>query len=163
MTKHILLLAMILFTGYSVVGQNIRSYTVGTLGVSTMHDEGALYISLGEPMNTEIEEDGNTIAQGFLQVTIIGKTVSTEETIDFDLNVFPNPVSQYLQIELADSPDSSAEYVIHDQMGRLISKAPITDSMTEVDFRTMHSGIYYLQLISPDKQSKVVKIQKQNH
>ena len=162
MTKYILILFLFLFTGFSVVGQNLRSYVIGTYGASAMHDDGALYISIGEPMNTEIEEDGNTVAQGFLQVTILGKTVATTETIDFDLKVFPNPVNQYLKIELSDIPDKSAQYLIHDQMGRLVSSAAVTDMMTQVDFRTLSTGVYYLQLISPDKQSKIVKILKQN-
>lgn len=162
MTKYTLILLLLVCTISSTTAQNLRSYVIGTFSATTVHDDGAVFISMGEPLSTEIEEDGTMIAQGFLQVTILGKTVATEEALDFDLTVYPNPVSQYLNIELAEVPDKSAEYIIYDQSGRLISSAPIKGVVTQVDFKSQMTGIYFLQLRTTDKQSKVVKINKQN-
>ena len=162
MIKYTLIFFLLLFTATTAVGQNLRSYVIGSFSAATEHTDGAVYISVGEPLNTEIEEDGTMIAQGFLQVTILGKTVATDEALDFDLTVYPNPVSQYLNIELEEVPDKSTEYIIYDQSGRLISSAPLTEIVTQVDFKTQISGIYFLQLRTSDKQSKVVKIHKQN-
>jgi len=162
MIKQTLLLITIICLGSSLCAQNLRSYVIGTYGASKMHDEGAMYISIGEALNTEIEEDGNKIAQGFLQVTIIGKTVKTVDLFDFELKVFPNPVSQYLNIELSDHPDESSRYQLVDQNGRMILSAPLIGQHTQVDFKSLDTGIYYMQLISENKESRVVKIHKQN-
>lgn len=154
---------MLLLIGIKAEGQNLRSYTIGTYGASKGYDEGAVYISVGEAMNTEIEEDGNKISQGFLQVTILGKTVSTEDApIDFELKVFPNPVNQYLNIQLSEMPVTPTTYQVIDLSGKLINSAPITGMSTQIDFKSLDTGIYFLQIKSQDKQSKVVKIQKQN-
>ncbi len=151
----------LIFVGLAYLsGQSLRSYVITTNGTALMHNEGSFYLSIGEAMNTEIDNGENQIAQGFLQVTVLGKTVSIEERIDFELNVFPNPVSQYLQIELEEQPGQDVKYFLLDISGRLVSSSEIENMVTEVDFKNVESGTYFLQLVSPEKKSQVVKIQK---
>ena len=83
-----------------------------------MMSDDAAYISIGEPMSTEIVNGDIMISQGFLQVTILGNTVSTEEALDFDIKVFPNPITCYLQVELEQY--ENVKYTLIDQMLSLI-------------------------------------------
>ncbi len=125
-----------------------------------MMSDDAAYISIGEPMSTEIANGDIMISQGFLQVTILGNTVSTEEALDLDIKVFPNPTTSYLQVELEHYED--VKYTLIDQMGRIIEQAEISDYLTTVDVSDYAEGIYYLQLFTAAKESKIVKIQKSN-
>ncbi len=162
MTKYIILFFCSCIALSEVDAQDLRSYVISSYGASLMGSEGSMYVTVGESLNTEIEEDGNMIAQGFLQVTLIGKTVATEETIDFDLEVYPNPVDQYLNIELLELPTSPTKYLLLDQLGRLVSSATLTELSTTIDFQDVTIGSYFLQLQSANRKSKVVKVQKLN-
>ena len=147
--------------GYNLQSQDLRSYVISSHGAAYTHDGGTLYVSVGEPLNTEIE-NGDKIAQGFLQVTILNQTVATEDELAFGLKVFPNPVHQYLNIELDEHPGDDAEYLIMDNVGRLVKQAPFETASHEVDFKDLGTGIYFLQLRSEGKRSQVIKIIKQN-
>ena len=47
-------------------------------------------------------------------------------------------------------------------MGRILDQAEISDYLTTVDVSDYAEGIYYLQLSTAAKESKIVKIQKSN-
>lgn len=149
-----------IFISSSCFSQALRSHVITSSGNALMMSDDAAYISIGEPMSTEIVNGDIMISQGFLQVTILGNTVSTEEALDFDIKVFPNPTTSYLQVELEQY--ENVKYTLIDQMGRILDQAEISDYLTTVDVSDYVEGIYYLQLSTAAKESKIVKIQKSN-
>ena len=149
-----------IFISSSCFSQALRSHVITSSGNALMMSDDAAYISIGEPMSTEIVNGDIMISQGFLQVTILGNTVSTEEALDFDIKVFPNPTTSYLQVELEQY--ENVKYTLIDQMGRILDQTEISDYLTTVDVSDYVEGIYYLQLSTAAKESKIVKIQKSN-
>ena len=149
-----------IFISSSCFSQALRSHVITSSGNALMMSDDAAYISIGEPMSTEIVNGDIMISQGFLQVTILGNTVSTEEALDCDIKVFPNPTTSYLQVELEQY--ENVKYTLIDQMGRILDQTEISDYLTTVDLSDYVEGIYYLQLSTVAKESKIVKIQKSN-
>lgn len=156
---HLVTLVIVLYAS-TALGQTLRSHVITSTGNSFMTDEGATYISVGEPMSTEITNGDIMISQGFLQVTVLSSTVATDNEIPFDISIYPNPVTQLLMVELEEF--SEVRYQLIDQMGRQLQTQPIYESTTEIDMTSYSEGIYYLQLVTETRQSKLVKIQKSN-
>jgi len=147
---------MLATAGFS---QSIKSYVITSAGAALMNENGAIYLSLGEPMNTEIEGTDIMISQGFLNVTIAASSLSSEDLLTEVVKAYPNPTTTELTLEL---PEMSGEYEywLTDFTGRLITKTPITEWSTDVDLSQMQPGTYFLKVIKENKSSKTVKIVK---
>jgi len=142
--------------GYS---QSIKSYVITSAGAALMDGEGGIYISIGEPMNTEIEGEEIMISQGFLNVTLAGAPLSDDDLLTEVIKAFPNPTVATVSIDL---PEMSGEYdyVLTDVHGQLITRQQITDRTTKVDFEAVTSGTYFLKVTKDNRSSKTLKIVK---
>lgn len=156
-TLLVILGIMIYAIGYS---QSIKSYVITSAGTSISSPEGAIYLSIGEPMNTELTDGEIMISQGFLNVTVTG-TVSTDD--DFllqDIRVYPNPTVANLTLSL-DTSEGDYDYQIYNNTGTLIDQQRINSNSEEIDFGAYTSGLYFMKVIKGDKYSRTVKIVKQ--
>ncbi len=90
-------------------------------------------------------------------------TVSDWSTINFHvagLNVFPNPVSETLYINLYGTVNSNNLVTILDATGRVVKKIQLTGGSAAVDTGTWDAGIYIVHY--NDGQNKyIVKMMKQ--
>jgi len=123
-----------------------------------MGESGSLYLSIGEPMNTEITEGDIKISQGFLQVSI-AETTSTENLLTEEIKIFPNPASATLLIEL---PEMEGIYVyqLYDHVGRSIQRDSISNVRTKVNLEHLVSGTYFLKVVKGSHTSRTLKIIK---
>jgi hypothetical protein len=73
-------------------------------------------------------------------------------------NVFPNPVTDILTIEI-EKYFEKAEFKIYDIFGKLLYSDKINNQIHTLDFANFNSGIYFLHIIIDDKIEikKVVK------
>lgn len=83
-------------------------------------------------------------------------TINSIESEDAELELFPNPAADYIQIKIADLNNSFTSVTITDVAGRLISVQPfsVTISVSELP-----AGVYYLTVYSKNKnvQRRFVK------
>jgi hypothetical protein len=116
-------------------------------------DEVRFYISAGG-------YEGN---QNFTNHSINSIQVSTPilSINDFDknkkLNIFPNPASNYVNIELLTNEISNLE--VYDVSGKLILAQVLTDKINTIAIDQLTSGIYFFKVNSSEGSSikKVVK------
>ena len=86
----------------------------------------------------------------------IGLSISEEEFVRF--NVYPNPVTNLLNIQIPSSTEPT-NLKIYNVLGKLILNRDITQSETKLDVSSMASGIYILSFES-NKGSKTFKLIK---
>jgi len=151
------LLGMFLASG--AFSQSISSYVITSTGGAIMGPEGALYISIGEPMSTEITDGEVMISQGFLNVAVQGMPVDTDDLMTEVIRAYPNPTVAEVMIDLPEM-DGSYFYQLTSVEGRLISHKQLTTSKTIVPMQDAAAGSYYLRIIKDDKQSRTLKITK---
>lgn len=146
---------MLALSGFS---QSIKSYVITSAGTAMMSGEGAIYLSIGEPMNTEISEGDIMISQGFLNVTISGITAD-EDLLTEVIKAYPNPASAQMQIEI---PEKNGEYVYQllDMNGKLIRQDSLDDFNNVVELQDVIQGTYFMKVVKDDKSSKTLKIVK---
>ena len=144
---------------YSIsYSQSIKSYVITSAGTSVMSSEGAIYLSIGEPMNTELTDGEIMVSQGFLNVTLTG-LVSTEDLLMEDIRVYPNPTMDNLTLSL-DIATGDYDYQIYNQSGELIRRQRISSDSEEIDFSSYSSGLYFMKVLKEEKYSRTVKIVK---
>lgn len=83
------------------------------------------------------------------------KDASTDNFLKDKVKVYPNPVKNYLNVDVSDELiGKSLSYIIYDHLGRVIVKgSDINNQQLKINVEKYASGIYNLQII--DNQSKV--------
>lgn len=153
-----LILLTSFFSLSSLAAQSISSYVITPAGEAIMSPDGALYLSIGEPMNTELNDGDIMISQGFLQVTVAGITLSDEDLLDETITVFPNPTAQELRFRLeSDAADYACN--IYDMNGRVMQQIRSLNS-TAVQVSDYPPGTYYVTLHKDAKVSETIQFIK---
>jgi hypothetical protein len=84
----------------------------------------------------------------------------------FDVNIFPNPASDLLNIEIAQSDTGRLVLEIFDLKGRaLINSGPVKETLTQLDISDLAEGAYYLKIakLNDDRLFRIEKIIKINN
>lgn len=86
---------------------------------------------------------------------------ATAAFLPLGVNVFPNPASTVINIQIINSWDLNAEIKLMDNLGKIVIQKSVDGSGNmlerELNISTLPKGIYLLQVIS-GKQIKVVKV-----
>jgi len=157
--KKFNLIVTVMFLALGSQAQSIKSYVITNAGASIMGEGGGMYLSIGEPMSTEIAEGDIMISQGFLQVTVIGNSVSAEDLLQEPIYAYPNPTADKLTLEIPEM-DGAYQYQMFDLMGQLIQTNTIESKKEIVNLSSLAEGTYLLKVIKEGKQSSTLKIVK---
>jgi hypothetical protein len=119
---------------------------------------GSLSWSFGEPVTETYKTSSVVLTQGFQQpgynVTAIDdKSISSQ----FRINVYPNPASDYLNIEMHQDKQTMV-IEIYDLFGRkVLSENPVilNNSTYQVNMAGLAKGNYLLVILLPDIQDKL--------
>jgi len=156
--KRISFLVLGILLSLSGYSQEIKSYVISSTGAAIMGEGGALYLSIGEPMNTEISGGDIMISQGFLQVSI-AEPSSTDNLLDEVIRAYPNPSAASLVIEMPEM-DGQYEYRLFDLLGKVIRTEELNTIRSTVDVSLLDAGTYLLKVKKADQSSKTIKIIK---
>ncbi len=80
--------------------------------------------------------------------TTLNSPVSVSNLAASSLNVFPNPMSNHVNIDLGEKEAKSIS--IYDASSRLVYSVAVNSSKTNIDVSTLASGVYYLQVVGDD-------------
>ncbi len=69
---------------------------------------------------------------------------NNELSINDNISVYPNPVKDFLQLELKDSQDKINDLQIMNSTGEFIQKFSLGPAAYEVDLSSLKTGVYYL-------------------
>lgn len=157
--KRILLMLIVVFLAGIAHGQSIKSYVISSAGTSIMNADGGMYLSVGEPMNTEIHGDGAMVSQGFLQDVLFSNSVPTENLLQETFSVSPNPTSAELNLII---PESKGDYqvLVYGITGEVVKNEIIQGVENNIDFSNVTQGTYFLKITKENKHSEVLKIVK---
>lgn len=91
-------------------------------------------------------------------ISDVEETPITEQ--DSQINIFPNPVSEILSINMQESWSSFTKVEIFDTNARLISTYQIKEPQFEINLKNYDSGLYYLRIFSSNNiyQEKIFKL-----
>jgi len=141
----IISLSLLPFLG---MAQSISPEVIASAGEH--YDNGTVQLSwtLGEVMIDTYDNGTNILTQGFHQTELT--VTSIEETLaDIRLNLYPNPTSEYLNIELGNN-EEDINLQLYDMSGKLIHKDVINayDTKYVLPMQSVASGQYLVQMQS---------------
>ena len=102
----------------------------------------------------------NPIKSGNLQSS---KNEYTKSDLYPDISYFPNPVKSELHIKWSNKTKSVKTIEIYDLNGKMVKNIPLPEDINnaDIDFESYPNGVYNLNLIYTNSETKILKIVKQ--
>ncbi|MBK9255416.1 MAG: T9SS type A sorting domain-containing protein [Saprospiraceae bacterium] len=108
----------------------------------------------------QVRNNNNSGCNSVAEVTAACISSSDDETNFSTINLYPNPVSETLNIQFENSNHTAVELSVRDISGKILLFRDIFEKYATIDFSCLSSGIYFVNLNSNHQTiiSKVVKL-----
>ena len=143
----ILSFAILPFVG---MAQSIEPEVIASAGEHFDNGTTQLSWTLGEVVIDTYDNGTNILTQGFHQTQLT--VTSIEETLaDIRVNLYPNPTSEFLNIELGNN-EKDINLQLFDMSGKLVHKDVINayDTKYVLPMQSVSTGKYLIQMQSED-------------
>jgi hypothetical protein len=148
---------ILLFFSISISGQEVIS-TAGDFHFAGGH---SVSWTIGEPVIDTWTAGGTVISQGFQQPILDIVSVYEHPDPSIDINAYPNPTSDFLNLVVANDDVEKLSYQLFDITGKLLDSQQIISEKTEIKFTQFPVATYYLKITSGNTELKTFKIVKQ--
>jgi hypothetical protein len=149
--KSLLFFAMGLFWAENVNAQE----STNSSGGNDSGSGGTVSYSIGQLVYTTNSNTDGSIAQGVQQAYEIFTIGIAESSWNIQLDVFPNPTNDNLTLLIDNFKIEMLSYHLLDQQGKIISKAPLIVSETQINLSHLMSATYFVDII--DNNNKKVQ------
>ena len=153
--KSIIPLVLLMSFGFSSFGQN----AVASAGGQVKSTEGSTSFTVGQVAYVLKKGTGSYLNEGVHQV-YTKKTTPVEELVYLkEVQLYPNPSEEILNITLPNFDGSTTSFIIMDNMGKEVRNGMIISNTAEISLRDLPSGSYFLYL-KAKKENRIFKIVK---
>lgn len=136
--------------------QYIALQSVNSIGTTMSQKTGSISFSVGDlEVLSYSDIAGNTLCGGFINSFVISVTaLSTPDNELINLNVYPNPTTGLLKIQINHTTLQAFYIMITDMRGREVYKAQFAgiSNVLGINFAGYSSGVYLLTLKSKNNQ-----------
>jgi len=168
MEKHSLLLFTVLVVSFGVKAQSIAPSTINATGSSAIINTNLYEWSIGEMTLVNTFSTSNLIVtQGVLQPSVSLVGIEEEASKEIAIVLYPNPTSDYIQMQPDLNGAGKLNYMLFDNSGKLITQQTIQlasgKEAQQISLVGLPSGSYSLTVSVTQKKetvSKVYTIQK---
>lgn len=155
MKRYFAVLIAVIFS-LSVSAQ-VKQEVIASAGGYNVAGGISISWTLGETIIPTFTNGGLTLTHGFQQQLIV---TTVEENIDIlvSVKVYPNPVSDIINILFEEVVESEINLTLLDSQGRLVKKDVIEATVSEkqINMQDLAAGVYYLRLT----KGKLVNVYK---
>jgi hypothetical protein len=116
--------------------------------------------TLGELVTSSYINDSISFCQGFQQPDLSITIVDQIPEIDYNISIAPNPVSEFITLNIDEAINTKIEYNIIDISGNILYKNNVISNKTEIQFTSFKSGTYLLKIVKSNIIVKTFKIVK---
>ena len=152
-----LLIASILLGFTQVNAQDV----VATSGGNATGTNGNVSYSIGQVVYTPNTGATGSVAQGVQQPFEIQIVLGVENfNINLQLAIYPNPTTNWLQLEVKNTEFTNLTYQMYDLNGKLIYNEKVNAENTTIKTEQLPSAIYLLKVLDSNTEVKTFKIIK---
>lgn len=160
MKKTYVVLATVVFTAIfsqSMLGQAAIVATGGT----TSNGNGSVSVSVGQVGYTYQTSNSGSVDAGVQKAYEIFIVEGIDEAaVNLRLQAYPNPTTDFLQLQVDGTSPSDCIYQLSDLNGNLLHSARLQSNLTSIDMRPYSASIYFLTVKSNNQKTKTFKIVK---
>jgi hypothetical protein len=155
---------MVILTAGAIMaaGQSLSPTVLSATGNSDKVGGTSLSWTTGELIVQTFTNDSTMLTQGFHQGSI-SVTTAVDEMSEFamDVQIYPNPVSDILNVEFKNMVDQTIQVKLVDLTGKIVLRKEFSQPANTVRLNliSVSSGSYMLEVRAADKR-KVFKIVK---
>lgn len=137
---------------------------VVTSGGNTTGTNGNVSYSVGQIVYTTNSGATGSVAQGVQQPFEIQTLLGAENfNINLQLAVYPNPTTNWLQLEVKNTDFTNLSYQLFDLNGRMIYNQKITAETSTISMEQLPAAIFLLKVVNNNKEVKTFKIIKKEN
>ncbi len=135
--------------------------TVTTSGGDATGTGGTASYTVGQVVYTTNTGTNGSVAQGVQQPYEIATTVGINETaINLEMNVYPNPTNNYLQLKVDSEKLENLNFQLIDLQGKVIENKKVSSTTTSINVESLPKAIYFLSVVKNNQIVKTFKIIK---
>ena len=152
----------VLFYFITVSNLNAQKTILTAGGDIISTNQGSVNYSVGQIAYTEVTGSTGYIIQGVQQPYRINEVNGIDEAnnINLAVSVYPNPVNDFLILNMDNFPINDCSYQLFDLNGNLLRSMEISDNEIRIDVRGLASNIFFLKVIEGNREIKSFKIIK---
>ena len=155
-----LLIATLLLVAFQTQAQE----AVATAGGDASGTNGNVSYTVGQVVYTTNTGTTGSVAQGVQQPFEIQTVLGADNfNINLQLAVYPNPTTNWLQLEVRNTDFSNLSYQLFDLNGRMILNEKITAETSSIQMERLPAAIFLLKVVSNNKEVKTFKIIKKEN
>ena len=154
-----------------------KKYTCDVVFSSIVNGVNSPYYSESVPAPVKIDKGGSIIFKiaptfvGFAGTYLLDVNISrtpttaTNETFEqSNIDIYPNPASQFLTIDRSKSQADIVELVVYNSLGQRVKTQAMQslDKVSQVDVSDLHTGVYFVQLFDAKHNSYTTQFLIQN-
>ena len=156
--KTTLLSLLLLGIGFSSIHAQENTTSAGGVATGT----GSVSYSIGQIFyKANFSADGSS-SEGVQQAYEISTAIGVEEfdAISLDLNIYPNPTTDYLTLDIKDFSLEEIDYLLYDMNGKILEDKKVLNKTTIIDMMNLPPTIYFLKVTDGETVIKTFKIIK---
>lgn len=138
--------ALLLFLGLIANGQSIRTYSFTPAGASVNEGSYKMLWQIGGITKGASSKDNTFVYQDFFSNNQLVAITSTENNVDRDIAIYPNPSSEFINIESRNA--EILNYTLIDSKGNIVRDINYTKfgDRDQLNIANLTNGLYILQL-----------------
>lgn len=141
--RKILVLSIALFlVCLRVFSQSV----ISSCGTTATGSGYSLSWTIGEPVVSTLTGPSNILTQGFHQSKLTVTAVDEIKIPGLKLSVYPNPVTDKLNIHTEEIRDLSLIFMLFSNDGKMLQNGILDNSIKELDMQKMPHGNYLLKI-----------------
>jgi hypothetical protein len=150
----------LILLGFGLTTVNAQQATTAS-GGNASGSGGTIAYSLGQVVYITNTGAAGSVAQGVQQAYEISITTGLVNTeISLNIQVFPNPTSDFIQLKVESEKLQDLSYQLIDLNGKLIEDKKITCTAENIHTENLPSATYFLKVINNNNEVKIFKIIK---
>ena len=155
-----LLIATLLLGAFQAQAQE----AVATAGGNASGTNENVSYTVGQVVYTTNTGTTGSVAQGVQQPFEIQTVLGAENfNINLQLAVYPNPTTNWLQLEVRNTDFANLSYQLFDLNGKMILNEKITAETSSIQMERLPAAIFLLKVVSNNKEVKTFKIIKKEN
>lgn len=135
--------------------------TTTSSGGNATGTNGNVSYTIGQVVYTTNSGTTGSVAQGVQQPFEIQTLLGAENfNINLQIAVFPNPTTNWLQLDIKNYGFEKLNYQIFDINGKMVLQSKISTETTTISMENLSTNIYLLKVLDNNKEVKTFKIIK---